>query len=153
MRLPACWCWFAEEAPAEADTITPVAVGKKAEVAHAVKAVRKDMKEKAPHKLVGMKAHDLLTITAVATIILPSKGDMVAFNMSDTAVCDCDTMGVSAEIGEHLIWTAEWRLRIDDPIDAASAGKMADERVAIVEMSEFVEELQFVSGKGFRESG
>lgn len=110
MRLPACWCWLAEEAPAEADTITPVAVGEKAEVAHAVKAVWKDMQEKAPHKLVGMKAHDLLTVTAVATIILPSEGDMVAIGMNDAAVCDSNAMGVSAKIGEHLTRSAEWRL-------------------------------------------
>lgn len=110
MRLPACWCWLAEEAPAEADTITPVAVGEKAEVAHAVKAVWKDMQEKAPHKFVGMKAHDLLTVTAVATIILPSEGDMVAIGMNDAAVCDSNAMGVSAKIGEHLTRSAEWRL-------------------------------------------
>lgn len=143
---------MSEEAPAEADTITPVAVGEKAEVAHAVKAVRKDMQEKASHKLVGMKAHDLLAVTAVATIILPSEGDMIAIGMNDAAVCDGDTMGVTAEIGEHLIWTAEWRLRIDNPFNAASVGKMAGECLVIVEMSEVVEELQLAFGKGFSQS-
>jgi len=128
-------------------------IGEKAEMAHAVEAVWKHMKEKAPDKFVGMKTHDLLAIAAVATIVFPLEGDMVAIGMNDAAVCDCDTMGVTAEIGEHLIWTAEWRLRIDNPFNAASAGKIADERVAIVEMREFVEELQFVSGKGFSESG
>lgn len=143
---------MAEEAPAEPDTITAVAVAEKAEVAHAMKAVWKDMQEKAPHKLEGMKAHDLLTVTAVATIILPPEGDLVAIGMNDAAVCDSNAMGVSAKIGEYLIRSAEWRLRIDDPFDAAGAGKIAGERVAVVEMSEFVEELQLTLGKGFSQS-
>lgn len=151
--MPACWCWFAEEASAETDTIPPMTIGEKAEVAHAVEAVWKKMKEKASDKFVGMKTHDLLTVATVATIILPSEGDMVAIGMNDAAVCDGDTMGVTAEIGEHLIWTAEWRLGIDNPFNAASAGKMADERVAIVEMREVIGEVQLTVGKGFIESG
>lgn len=107
-------------------------IGEKAEVAHAVEAVRKHMKEKAPDKLVGMKTHDLLTVATVGTIIFPSEGHMVAISMSDAAVCDGDAMGVAAKIGEHLIRPAEWRLRIDNPFDTASAGKMAGECVVIV---------------------
>jgi hypothetical protein len=141
-----------EEASAQADTIPPMTIGEKAEVAHAVEAVRKHMEEKASDKFVGMKTHDLLTVATVATIVLPSEGHMVAIGMNDAAVCDSDTMGVAAKIGEHLIRTTEWRLRIDHPFDAASAGKMAGECLVIVEMSEFVEELQLVFGKGFSES-
>lgn len=128
-------------------------IGEKAEVAHAVEAVRKHMKEKAPDELVGMKTHDLLTVATIATIILPSEGDMVAIGMNDAAVCDSNTMGVPAKIGEHLIRTAEWRLRKDNPFDAASARKMAGECVLIVEVSEFVAEVQLTLGEGFRESG
>lgn len=127
-------------------------IGEKAKVAHAVEAIRKHMKEKAPDELVGMKTHDLLTVATVSTIILPSEGDMVVIDMDDAAVCDGNTMGVAAKIGEHLIRTTEWRLRIDHPFDAASAGKMAGECLVIVEMSEFVEELQLVFGKGISES-
>jgi hypothetical protein len=58
----------------------------------------------------GSKAHDLVTVATVATIVLPSEGHMVAIGMNDAAVCDGNTMGVAAKIGEHLIWTAEWRL-------------------------------------------
>ncbi|OCP34420.1 hypothetical protein BC360_30065 [Ensifer sp. LC163] len=124
-------------------------IGEKAEVAHTVEAVRKHMKEEAPYKLVGMKAHDLLTVATVATIIFPSEGDMVAIGMNDAAVCDGNTMGVPAKVGEHLIWSAEWRLRINNPFDAASAHEMAGECVLIVEVSEFVKEVQFIPGEGF----
>ena len=128
-------------------------IGEKAEVAHAVEAIRKHMEEKASDKFVGMKTHDLLTVAAVGTIVSPSEGHMVAIGMNDAAVCDSDTMSVAAKIGEHLIWTAEWRLRINNPFNTASAGKMVGECVAIVEMSELIEELQFIFGEGFSESG
>jgi hypothetical protein len=144
---------LAEEASAETDTIPPMTIGEKAEVAHPVEAVWKHVEEKAPDKLVGMKAHDLLTVAAVAPIIPPSKGNMAVIDIDDATVCDGNTMGITAKIGEHLIWPAEWRLGIDNPFNTANAGKMADERFAIVEISEFVEELQFVFGKGFSESG
>lgn len=68
-----------------------------------------------------MKTHDLLTVATITTIILPSEGDMVAIGMNDAAVCDSNTVGVPAKRGEHLVRTAEWRLRIDNPFDAASA--------------------------------
>jgi len=128
-------------------------IGEKAEVAHAVETIRNYMKEKAPNELVGTKAHDLVTVATIATIILPSEGDVVAIGMNDTAVCDSDTMGVAAEIGKHLVRPTEGRLGIDDPFDAASAREMAGECVVVVEMSEFVDEVQLTLGESFSEGG
>jgi hypothetical protein len=153
MRLPACWGWLAEEASAETETIPSMAIGEKAEVAHAVEAVRKHMKEKASDKFVGMKTHDLLTVATIATVILPSEGNMVVIGIDDAAVGDGDTMGVAAEIGEHLVRPAEWRLRIDDPFDTASTREMARERIVVVEMAEVVGEAEFTVSEGFSKSG
>ena len=82
-------------------------VGDKAEVMHAVEAVGKQVQEKPPNELVRMKAHDLLAITSIAPIILPSEGNMVVIKFDDAAAGDSDAMGVSAEIGEHLVRTAK----------------------------------------------
>jgi hypothetical protein len=101
---------LAKEASAESDTIAPMTIGEEAKVAHAVEAIRKHMKEKAPDELVGMKPHNLLTVATVSTIILPSEGDMVVIDMDDAAVCDGNTMGIAAKIGKHLIRPAEWGL-------------------------------------------
>lgn len=100
-----------------------------------------------------MKTHDHLMVATVVPIVVPSKDNMVAIDIDDAPVCDSDTMGVSPEIGEHLVRPAEWRLRVDDPFDAAGTREMAGECVVVVGMSEFVEEVQSVSGKGFNESG
>jgi hypothetical protein len=127
-------------------------VGEKAEVTHAVEAGGKQVQEKSPDELVRMHAHDLLTLAAVATIILPSEGDMVVIDTDDAAVGDGNPMGVSAEIGEYLVRTAERRLCIDDPFDAARTCEMAGERGSVVEMGEVFEEVQFALSEGLGES-
>lgn len=60
--------------------------------------------------------------------------------------------GVSAEIGEHLVRTAERRLCIDDPFDAPRLREMAGEHDGVVEMGEVVEEVQFALSEGLGES-
>lgn len=107
------------------------------------------MKEKAPDELVRVKAHDLLTVATIATVILPSEGNMVVIDIDDAAVGDRDTMGIPTEIGKHLVRPAERWLRIDDPFDSASTREMAGERVVVVEMGEFVGEAEFTMSEGF----
>lgn len=118
-------------------------VSEKAEVAHAVETRGQQMQEKSPNELVRMKARDLFTLSTVTPIILPSESDLVVIDGDDAAVGDGDTMGVSTEIGEHLVRTAERRLCIYDPFYVAGSCKMAGEQGSVVEMGEVFEETQF----------
>lgn len=152
MGLPAWGRWLPKEHPAQRNANPSMTVGDKAEVMHAVEAVGKQVQEKPPDELVRMKAHDLLAITSIAPIILPSEGNMVVIKFDDAAVGDSDAMGVSAEVGEHLVRTAKRRLCIDDPFDAARTCEMAAEHGSVVEMGEVVEEVQFALSEGFGES-
>ncbi|OWK25627.1 hypothetical protein AJ87_08370 [Rhizobium yanglingense] len=72
-----------------------------------------------------VKAHYLLAVATIATAILPAEGNLAVIDLDDAAVGDRNTMGVAAEIGEHLVGTAERWLRINDPFDAASTREMA----------------------------
>jgi len=63
-----------------------VAIGEKAEVAHAVEAVRQYVRQETPDELVRVKVHDLLTVATIATVILPSEGNMVVTDIDDAAV-------------------------------------------------------------------
>jgi len=137
-----------EELPTETDTIPSLAIGEKAEVTHAVEAGGKHVKKKAPDELARVKAHDLLAVATIATVVLPSEGNMVVIGLDDAAVSDGHTMGVTAEIGEHLVRAAERWLRINDPFDAASTREMAGERLVVVEMGEFVGEAEFPVSEG-----
>lgn len=152
MGLPAWGRLLPKEHPAQSDSIPSMTVGEKAEVTHAVEAGGKQVQEKPSDELVRMKAHDLLAITSIAPIILPSEGNMVVIKFDDAAVGDSDAMGVSTEIGEHLVRTAERRLCIDDPFDTPSLCEMAAEHGVVVEMGEVVEEAQFALSEGFGES-
>lgn len=84
--------------------------------------------------------------------ILPSEGNVAVIDIDNTAVGDGNTMGVAAEIGKHLVRSAERWLRIDDPFDAASTREMAGERVVVVEIGEFVGEAKFTVSEGFGKS-
>jgi hypothetical protein len=92
--LLAVWRWLSKEHPAQTDAIPAVTVGEKAEVTHAVEAGGKQVQEKSPDELVRMKAHDLLAITSIVPIILPSEGNMVVIKFDDAAVGDSDAVGV-----------------------------------------------------------
>ena len=143
--------WLAEKVPAEIDPSATVAVGKEAEVAHAVEPIGEHVKKKAPDEFVGSQTHDLLALMPMVTIVFPSEGDMIVVDVNDTAVGDGDPMGVATEIGEHLVGPAERRLAIDDPIDAACPGQMAIEYGRVVKVSEFIEEVQLALCESFVE--
>jgi hypothetical protein len=149
---PAWGRWLPKEHPAQSDAIPSMTVGEKAEVTHAMEAGGKHVQEKSSDELVRMKAHDLLAITSIAPIILPSEGNMVIIKFDDAAVGDSDAMGVSAQIGEHLLRTAKGRLCIDDPFDAAYTCEKAGEQGSVVEMGEVIEEAQFALSEGFGKS-
>lgn len=144
---------MSEKKPAKTDPVAAVAIGEKAEVAHAVEAGGKDMKEKSADELVRMKAHNLLTVTTIAPIVLPSEGDMAVIDLNEAAVGDGDAVCISAEIGKHLVRAAEWRLCLDDPFDAARTCEVAGEGLVIVEIRQLVEETEFAASKGILESG
>ncbi|MFY9529943.1 MAG: hypothetical protein WAR24_13625 [Candidatus Acidiferrales bacterium] len=89
-------------------------VSEKAEVADAHKAARQQVQEEAAQELfVGQSQEPLLVaVSGVA----PAKG-YVALGKSDQSVVgDGDAVGVGTEIAQHVFWTTEGRLGIDDPV-------------------------------------
>lgn len=76
-------------------------------MAHAMEAVGQDVEEEAPDELVGREANDLVALASPTAVVLPSERDVILIQGEETAVGDGDTMGVAAEIGEHLLGPAE----------------------------------------------
>src|SRR3954447_18188579 len=93
------------------------AVGEIAVMADAMEAVGQDVKQEATDELVGAKGHHLLLV--VVAIILPAEADLAFGESHQTAVGDCDAMGIPAEIIEHLLGSAERSLDVDDPANGA----------------------------------
>ena len=48
--------------------------------------------------------------------VSPAEGDVAVGERNQSVVGDGDTMGVGAEIAQHMFWPAEGRLGIDDPV-------------------------------------
>ena len=53
----------------------------------------------------------------VLAVVLPGEADLPVGEPHQAAVGDGNTMGVAAEIAEHLLRPGERRLGVDDPLD------------------------------------
>src|SRR5215207_5142728 len=104
------------------------------------------VQEEAADELVRDEPHELGG--AVLAVVFPGQGDVILVAGDEPAVGDGDPMGVAAEIGEYLSWSAEGLLGVDDPVDPPQGGEMAREPVGIGEPREVAEEAQPSFGKG-----
>ena len=75
-------------------------------------------------------------------IVFPAERNLAVGHADQARVGDGDAVGIAAEIGQHLLWSAEWRLGVDDPFDAADLGKSAPEGSALRQFDKVAEEAQ-----------
>ncbi len=69
--------------------------GEKAVVPDPVEAARQDVEQEAADELIDCERHDLLPIATVATVVLVAEGDASLIKGDQSAVRDCDPMGVA----------------------------------------------------------
>ena len=65
-----------------------------------VKAVRNGVKQETADELVGIERYYLFP--AARSIILPSECDSIAIDADKAGIGDGNTMGIAAEISQHL---------------------------------------------------
>ena len=65
-----------EQASAKRELVGPMAVGKEAVAANAMKAIRQHMEEKAANELGDRDSHDFALVIAAFPIVLPAEGDV-----------------------------------------------------------------------------
>ena len=78
------------------------------------KAAGQDVKQEAAQELMGGNGHDLLL--AAVSVVSPTEGDAIVFEVQETMVGDGDAVGVAGQVLENVFRSAERRLGIDDPI-------------------------------------
>lgn len=117
-----------------------MAVGQEAVVADAMEAVRQRVKQEPTDELVCREGHDLRA--AVMAVVLPAESHMIVRNADQAGVGNRDTMGVAAEIGQHLLRTAEGGLGVDDPLDAPQFVELAGEGGGFGKIRELPEEAE-----------
>ncbi len=79
------------------------------------------MEEKSANELHGVESHGALAVTL--GVILPTKGDLTVLERNEPLIGDSDAMGVSSEVLEHLLGTAEGRFRVDNPFLSVKLGQ------------------------------
>ena len=77
------------------------------------------MDEEAADELVDGERHHLSPFAPLGPVVLPPEGHAVVVERDEPAVGDGDTVRIARQISQHGFWTAEWSLRIDDPLGFA----------------------------------
>src|SRR4051812_31894259 len=121
-------------------------IGEEAVVADAMEAVRQGGQQKATDELIGIECHRLGL--AVTSIVFPGETDFAVGEREQPAVGDGDTMGIAAEIGQHLFGPAEGRLGVDHPVEASEVAETTGERLWFGKVGELAEEPQLASTEG-----
>ena len=57
-----------------------------------------------------------MALLVAARIVFPAEGDVFAIESQQAMIADSNTMGVPAQIAEHLAGAAESGFDIDDPV-------------------------------------
>ena len=78
----------------------------------------------------------------------PSKGDLAALEGNKSVVRDGHAVGVTAEVVEHILRTAERWFGIDDPIFAKQRPEPRGEDLRFSEESQIARKVQLSSLKG-----
>ena len=105
----------AQELAAESEFFFAETIGEEAEVADALEARRQRMEEKAAHELAGGKSHDFRFLPALAAVVLPAEGHLAVADIHDAVIGKGDSVGVAAQICEHLLRAAKRLFGIDYP--------------------------------------
>lgn len=103
------------------DALSTGAVGEKAVIADADQAGGQHMEQEAAEELIDLQGEPFLGIAL--SVVAMTEADALAVEGDDTGVADGDAVGVVGQVREHLLWSAERRLAVDDPVGRASASQ------------------------------
>jgi len=79
-------------------------------------AAGQDMKQETAKKLIGTKRHEAFLVAVGG--VSEAERDLFAVEGDQSVIGDGNTMGIGAEVTEHLIGAAERWLAVDDPVVA-----------------------------------
>lgn len=91
-----------------------VSVGKKAVVANPHEATGKHVEKEPAKELEGVEAHGSLNV--LIGVVLVAESDLAVVEGDQPLIGDGDAMGVSGEVLEHLLGTAERGLGVNHPV-------------------------------------
>jgi hypothetical protein len=152
-RGGAC-CWrigWLEQPETEWKKLRSPPVSEEAEVANTHKAGRQQVKQEAAQELFDRQSHEPLLVAVGG--VAPAEDDVAVGKSNQPAVGNGDAMSVSAEIAQHVFWTAERPFGVDDPVVAEQKSQPGCEGARLLKRQEAAAELECACMKGILESG
>jgi hypothetical protein len=119
-----------EKRAAAFDRSLAPAVGEEAVGADADEVDGEDVEEEAACELAGFKGHGPLLVGM--GVVLPGEGHGVRIDGEEAMVGDGDAVGVSGQVLERLLGSAEGRFRVDAPVAALRLGEQTAECGSII---------------------
>jgi hypothetical protein len=126
-------------------------VGEKAEVADAHEAAREQVEQEAPQELIDGQSHQ--TFLVAVSGVSPAEGDVAVVKSDQSVVGNGDTMGVGAEIAQHMFRPAKGPFGIDDPVVTEQYPQPGGKSARLHKGQEMPVELECTRLKGGLESG
>ena len=120
-----------------------VAVGEEAEVADALESRGESVEEKAADELLGGERHAAGFVLVFVAVVLPLERDFTVVHRLEAIVGDGGTVGITAEVSERLLGSAERRFGVDDPVASAQGGEVSPEGGWSFEGFDFAGKLEF----------
>lgn len=129
-----------EELPAERKVLFAAWIGQESVMANANETARQHMHQEAANKFQRIERHEFLLVAVFG--IAPAEGDFAVCQTDQPVIGNCHTMGVAAQIIQHLFRAAERRFGIHDPFRFAAALQESLKVSRVVEFLKRSVELQ-----------
>src|SRR5260370_25480680 len=109
------------------------------------------MQEEAAKELFDRQGHEPLLVAV--SRVSPTESDVAMGETHQPAVGDGDAMSVSAEIAQHVFWTTEGPLGVDDPVVLEQYPQPRSEGARLRKTQEVAVELEGTRMERVPESG
>ena len=118
-------------------------------MADADKTARQHMQQKPAQEFVGRDGHVALLVAV--SVVLPAEGDLTVGEGDQPVVGDGHAMGIAGQVVEHVFWSAEGWLGVDNPILPEQLSQKAAEGLAFTQVLEAPVEVElFLTEKVFQ---
>ncbi len=120
-------------------------------MADAVETHGQGVEEKPTDELDSVEGHGALAVSS--GVVLPEEGDLIVLEGEQALVRDGDSMRVSRQVLEDLLWPSERGLGVDDPFAGALRGKPSRPVLGLGERFDVTPEGELAGVARLREEG
>ena len=100
------------------------------------------MHEEATHELTSVQCHGLLAGASLLPIVLPLESDAVLIEGEQSAVGDCDSVGITGQVRQYRFRSGKGAFGINDPFLFSEGSKPVGKGLGISQVAMMGEEVQ-----------